>query len=327
MSDSPKPKHTSASALKSAAACSLAYYYERILKLPSKQWPKTIIGGLIHVIFEALRKPRHRASYDAITAPENAVDYQLSPSVARLVGWYQRKYQIEDKLLADLNDMLYVGLKLIDFHWTKADKDPATGLPITYGPEYEFLLDLGDGVFVKGFIDDMAQVEGVLVIRDFKSQGKRFTESELQSNIQGFLYQLFAWQRFNLPARVEFVLLRHASTAKSKDKERHLQVVPPISEHHRAGLIQYVKALAPRIREMTWEDALSDCCDDFGFCRNVCTHYAPHPYYLVCKVDDLEGKSPLSSHLSLDIAAQKAQDGGHIVIERYYKGCFSKWRE
>lgn len=36
-----KRKPTSASALKAAASCSLAYYYERILRLPTKEWPRT----------------------------------------------------------------------------------------------------------------------------------------------------------------------------------------------------------------------------------------------------------------------------------------------
>lgn len=56
------------------------------------------------------------------------------------------------------------------------------------------------------------------------------------------------------------------------------------------------------------------------------THYAPHAYWLVCAKEDPEGLKPLSRHLVLDKAEKVAQDGGHIVIERWHAGCSARWR-
>lgn len=321
-----EPKPLSASSIKAFMSCALAYYYERILKRPTKEWPKTIMGTLAHAIFEALRKERHLKAYnEVISAPNGGVDYRLSPSVARLVAWYQRKHKIEDKLLADLNGMLFVGLKLIDFQWVNADKDPVTGKPITYGPEHEFTITLDDGTKVRGFIDDMGQVGQRLVIRDFKSQGKRWDKEELANNIQGFIYMLYAEQAFNLPASVEFVMLRHPPTSRLPDK--HLQVMGSVSDDHKVGLQEYVKNVARTLREgLTLEKAMLNVETDEGFCRNVCTHYAPHSYWEVCAKSDPEGLQPLSRHLSVDKAQEAAHSGGHLVIERHHAGCAVRWR-
>src|SRR4051812_13140668 len=81
----PPRRRVSASSIKALLQCSMAYYYERVLGLPSKVWPRTIMGSLAHSIFECLRHPRHRRHFDAITAPGDRVDYALSPAVARLV--------------------------------------------------------------------------------------------------------------------------------------------------------------------------------------------------------------------------------------------------
>src|ERR1035437_2292037 len=171
-------RRVSASSIKALLQCSMAFYYERILRLPTKVWPRTVMGSLCHSVFECLRHPRHRHHYDTITAPKTSVDYTLSPALARLVRAWKVKHAIADELLADLNAMLYVGLLLIDFHWTQADKDE-TGVPKTHGPEHEFDLVLEDGTEVKGFIDDMGEMADIMVVRDYKSQKQRFTADEL----------------------------------------------------------------------------------------------------------------------------------------------------
>ncbi len=304
--------------------CSLAYYYSRVLHLPEKQWARTAVGSLIHSIFECLRHPRHRHHYDTITAG-NRVDYKRSPAVARLVRAWKVKHQITGELLEDLNDMLYVGLILLDFYWTKADKDPITNAPLTYGPEYEFILILDDGTEIKGIIDDMAVVDGVMHVRDFKSAKQKPTKAEVPNTIQAIIYQLYVWIAFKLPARVEFVYLRHPPTARVPD--RHLQVVQPASSTHLEGLIEYVKVMSARANKFTLEDALVSPLDDYGFCRNVCTHYAPHDYWVVCSPEDPKGIKPLSSHLSLTAATESSYSvSGSTVLMRRHEGCLSKWR-
>lgn len=59
---------------------------------------------------------------------------------------------------------------------------------------------------------------------------------------------------------------------------------------------------------------------------DVCSHYAPHSYWLVCAPDDPDAKKPLSSHILLDDARKAAHDAGCSVIERKHEGCRARWR-
>lgn len=298
----------------------MAFYYERILRLPTKVWPRTVMGSLCHSIFECLRHPRHRHHYDTITAPGTSVDYTLSPAVARLVRAWKVTHAISDELLADLNGMLYVGLVLVDFHWAKADKDDA-GAPRTHGPEHEFTLTLPDGTVIRGFIDDMAEQDGGMIVRDFKSQRNRFTGDELANSVQAAVYQLYVWSRFGKRARVEFVLLRHPPTKRTPAK--HLQIVPPASPAHLAGLSHYVQSVSAKVNAFTIEDAWVGVCQDEGFCRNVCSHYAPHDYWALVKRDD-PAQTPLKTymldHAPKEVAADEA------LVKRRHDGCAHAWR-
>lgn len=308
-------------------SCSLAFYYSRVLKLPEKEWPRTIIGTIVHAIFESLRNPRHLKEYQLIVGEAsakdpNSVDFRRSKSVARLVQFYQRKHGIAQELIDEINPMLWVGLILIDFHWSKADKDPKTGAPMIYGPEHEFMLTLPDGTQIKGFIDDLAQVGGELIVRDYKSARSKFTANETINSIQAAIYQLYCYQKFGKIPRVEFVFLRHPPTSRTPNK--HLQITPPPSPAHLEGLTLWVQSMAARAKQFSLEDALAAPSSDDGFCQRVCTHYAPHPYWVVAAKQDPQGLSPLSSHLSLD-AAQKVCESEGVILERHHAGCMAKW--
>jgi len=322
----PAPSYSrlSASSVRALIDCSLAFYYSRVLKLPEKTWAKTVMGSLCHSIFECLRHPRHRHHFDTITAPKTSVNHRASPAVARLVRMWQDKHGIEQKLIDELDGMLYVGLLCIDFHWTGANKDEKTGEPITHGPEHEFNLVLEDGTIVRGFIDDMAEEGDIMVIRDFKSAGSKPTVADTVNSIQGMVYQLYVWKHFCKLARVEFVYLRHGPTKRTPEK--HLMVVEPSSPEVLAGLEAYLCSMSQRLKTFGLDDAYVSPCSDLGFCQRVCSHYAPHPYWVVLAPTDPEGLTPVSSHLSPE-AANKALKPGERVVERAHKGCTLRWRE
>lgn len=328
MSKTPvKPIRISASSLKALADCTMAFYYSRILKLPEKEWPRTIIGSLVHSIFECLRNPRHRKHYDLIVLKtKDGVWHELSPAVKRLVKMWKDKYNIDQSLLDDLNEMLHVGINCTDFLWEKADIDPVTGTPKVYGPEHAFTLILPSGAEIRGYIDDMAVVDGVMVVRDYKSAKNKPPMADLPNNVQALMYQLYVWLTFGLPARVEFVYLRHGPTKRTNDK--HLQIVQPVPVAAFTGFIDHLENLYPRINQFSLEDALSSPHDDIFFCQRVCTHYAPHPYWVVCSPSDPEGLTPLSSHLSLDLASKASYPiEGSTILERRHAGCMSRWVE
>ncbi len=324
----PPRVRVSASSIKALTHCSMAYYYARVMRLPEKVWPRTIVGSLVHSICECLRSPRHRRHYDTIVTAKD-VDYARSPALARLVRAWRIKHSIADDLLADLNGMLYVALVLIDFHWVNATKD-AAGNPITHGPEHEFDITLDDGTQIKGYIDDMGEMgsvtsadlwrNGLVDVRDFKSQRNRFTANELPNNVQAAVYQLYVKLAFGRRAQVSFVLLRHPPTKRTPEK--HLQVVQPASEAHLDGLTEYIKWVSGRVNQFSLEDAYANILDDQGFCSRVCSHYAPHDYWVLVKRDDPE-QATIKTFMLENAPKEVAAD--EVLVKRHHKGCMAKW--
>lgn len=312
------PRRVSASSIKTLTECALSYYYSRVLKIPERVWAKTVMGSLAHSIFGCLRNPRHRHHFDLITSPKTSVDYNLSPTLARLVAAWQSKHQIEQWLIDELNGMLYVELLCIDFHWTSADKDPS-GKPLVYGPEHAFTLVLDDGTQIKGFIDDMAMVGGIMVIRDFKSQGKKFTEDSLPHNIQALIYSLYVWQAYKVPSMVQFVMLRYPPTKRAPD--RHLQNVYSPSPSHFDGLILYIKEMYRRINEMTLEQARRNPHKDEGFCQRVCSFKDSKDYLALVKRDNPD---LIISTFALDTAYQVRHD--EVLVQKRHPGC-AHWHQ
>ena len=313
-------RRISASSIKTLTDCSLLYYYSRVLKVPERVWAKTVMGSLAHSIFECLRNPCHRHHFDAITAPVTSVDYNLSPALARLVRMWQEKHKIEQWLIDELNGLLYVGLLCIDFHWTNADKDES-GAPKVYGPEHEFKLILDDGTEIKGFIDDMAMVGGIMVIRDFKSAKRKFAEADLPHNIQSMIYALYVWQRFGVPSMTQFVMLRHPPTKRAPEK--HLQTVYSPSPTHFTGLVSYLKSIYARINAFGLEDAYAFPHQDEGFCRNVCSYLEPFDYYALVSRDN---PSVILSTFKLDNVPQ-FDHASQMLVVKHHPGCFSRWRQ
>ena len=305
----------SASAVKELTQCSLSFYYNRMLKIPQKVWPRTTIGSMTHSILECLANPRHRHHYDLITSPGSRIDYTLSPSVERLVRAWKVKHSISDELMEDLNGMLYVGLVLSDFHCEGAVK--------VYPPEHEFVLDLGDGVEVRGFIDRLADMGDHLVVKDFKSQRNRFTSKELDDNIQAFVYQMYCMETFGKPARVEFVMLRHPPTSRTPQK--HLQIVPPSTKAQLAGLKEYLKEMGKVMNDFSLEEAVRCPNTDEGFCQRVCSYYKPLDYWALVPRANPTITTPLKTY-SLDNPPQDGYDKeSHILVRRQHLGCLHMW--
>ncbi len=167
---------------------------------------------------------------------------------------------------------------------------------------------------------------GAIVI-DLKTQGTKFTRAELPSNVQALCYQMATYRQFGIIPAVEFILLRHPPGPRSPDK--HIQRVEPPTLSALLGLEDYIISTYQRVNQFTLEDALAFPTEDFGFCTRVCPYYKPFSYWVLCRTDDPKGLSPLSSHLSVD-KAQEACDNaanGSTILERYHKGCMSRWKE
>ncbi len=305
----PVVRAVSASSLRTLLECSMKYYYGKILQLPQSQHVKTTMGSLVHSIFECLSRPRHKKDFDIITAG-GKVDYSRSKGVIRLVKMWQDKYCLPQSLLDDLNDMLKVGLLDIDFFFSKAVNVSL--------PEDSFLIDLGDGVIIKGFIDRWADYGDKILIRDYKSQAQKKVVSDLQEDIQALIYQLFAWKVHGKLADVEFIMVRHAPTPRTPLK--HIQRVEAATPDQLAGLEVYVKHIGGVMKNFSTEDAYSCPCTDMSTCQFRCSFYKPFEYK---EIQNRATKEVIGAYF-VDKCPQPKQD--EVVIDKIHNGCSLRYR-
>jgi len=297
---SEKPR-LSASRIKGLQSCSWEFYCSACLKLPERVWSKTFVGSLCHIVLECLAKDNLRRKEYVETIIRTGT-HKSVPSIARLVENFKRDNPLmEDKHSADLDDLLMVALGY-DFYFTGATKV----LP----PEWRFELLIGKAK-IKGFVDRLAFYDGYAIIRDYKTQKNKFTEDELENNIQAAIYQLAVKEVFGVPAKVEFILLRHA--ANKKDPKKFLQVVEPYTDSQLKGLVSYVENLHGEFETFTVEKAKLNlrAIEDKGFCFNVCGYRAPFTYFAALQ----NGKITRTSKTPIQPV------GGEIITEHFYSGC------
>lgn len=229
--------------------------------------------------------------------------YKSIPSFVRLVDNFKAKNPVmTDEHLLDLDNLIQVALSH-DFYFEGANK--------IIPPELDFKLDVGGSVQVEGTIDKIAIYEDHAVIRDFKTQGKKFTADELENNIQAGVYQYAVKKLFGLPARVEFLLLRFPP--QKRNPTRHLQVVEPYTESQLNGLMSYLTYLSGEFNGFTETKAKLNlkAFKDKGFCLNVCGFRMPFAYWAGIRDNNVvrTSKTPI-----------EAQEG-EIVMKQNYPGC------
>ena len=309
----PPKRRVSASALNTLRECSLRYWYNYVLKVPQTNHPKATLGSLIHSIFECLRNPRHKDQYDLITrAP---FDYTRSPAFVRLVRAWRVKHQLADNLFDPFNSLLEVGLMQTNFFHEGAIR--------VFEPEHEFTLLLGGGAdqsVVKGFIDSMGEYPDEFLIYDYKSAGQKYTKAEVPTLIQALVYQLYVWKTFRKRARVQFIMLRHAPTARAPDK--HIQECPPLSEAQLGGLEMYLADMFKVMNDFGLEEALSNPSQDQFFCSNICPFLRPQSYYAIVKKGDAT-QTPLKT-FPLDKPPQSWYPD-EVLIRLQHQGCAARW--
>jgi hypothetical protein len=290
----------SASSAKTLQSCSWQFYAQYIRRLPERVWAKTKIGSLTHTILECLQNPRHRKHYETLIRTE---DINTVPSIARLRdNFYLKNPDVTEKIAADLDSLVITALNH-DFFNEGAEKV----LP----PEMKFQLKVGKAA-MKGFMDNVSFYKDHVKIRDFKTQSKKFTQEELDDNIQAAIYQLAIKQMFNLPARVEFVLLRFPPN--KKDPNRHVQIVEPYSETKLNGLVQYLEYLHEEFNTFDEQKAKANLkvFEDKGFCQRVCGYKDPFKYWALVQPD---GKFTTTK------VAPETVPANVKVEEHVYTGC------
>jgi len=284
----------SASRVKQFLDCSWLFYHLSILKLPDKTHPKTKIGSLTHIILECLCNKRHKKNYDIIV--KNKSIY-ADKSVSRLVKIYlNQNPDITPKIAADLNKLVFVALNH-DFFFKGAKK--------VLEPEYKFEIDFGS-FQIKGFMDRAAIYDKIVIIKDFKTQSKAFSDKELEDNLQSLFYQTAIKSVFGLPSEVQYIMLRHGIVQK----------VAPHDDNVLNGFKFFLKNINDEINNLTLDTAKNNlkATKDIGFCNYVCNLKKPFSYYVLLDKDRKQIKSDFVNKFNIK--------NGETIEERKYNGCW-----
>ena len=175
--------HLSASSLKTWGTCKLQFYADKVLQVPRQEPHElTKMGSAVHYAFE------RSENKDAISKiPETCEELELTEELSELATTLTQTCE--------------------DWGWGEGIDELDHCIS-----EQEFLIDIGEGVKLKGFIDRLDIKGNQATILDIKTQSKKFTEEELRKNLQADIYNLAARKLFPQiqgVISVEFWVLRH----------------------------------------------------------------------------------------------------------------------
>ena len=181
------PKETlSASKIKTLKSCSWLYWAKYHLKLPDRTNEGALKGEIVHLVFECLGESKHKKHYETILKKKNAF---ASKSVKRLILKHVKNKNINtEDAIEDIKEMVYKGL-LYDFFGNKY------GTPSQVISEKEFEITVNEediSYKIKGFIDKLFiyNDKGIVLIRDFKTNKKKYEGKEVSDNLQDYMYTL-----------------------------------------------------------------------------------------------------------------------------------------
>lgn len=195
----------SASKIKVLKSCSWLYWCKYILKLPDKTNAGAQKGEIAHSVFECLGKPRHKKHFDKILKSGSV---KSSKVVNRLIKRHIKLKGLSKDDLKDVYDMVYRGV-LYDFFGERRGKPSK----VVSERDFEITVDEGDVRYkVKGFIDKLFVYDdtATVLIRDFKTNKKKYEGKEVSDNLQDNIYTLAVYKLYpeykNI--KMEFVFLR-----------------------------------------------------------------------------------------------------------------------
>lgn len=217
----------SASKIKTLKSCSWQYWCKYHLKLPDKTNDGALKGWIVHLVFECLGNPRHIEHYKSITKKKNVL---ASKAVKRLIYKHIKASNLNfEDHLQDICEMIYKGL-LYDFFGNEYGK------PSRVIAEKDFEIEVSEGDInykIKGFIDRLFiyDKKSFVLIRDFKTNKKKYEGEEVTDNLQDNMYTLAVTKLFPelKDIEMEFVFL------KQPTQEQMIMKMHGKNKHELAG--------------------------------------------------------------------------------------------
>lgn len=200
--------HWSYSAISQYLRCPLQFYFQRVLGLPVKSVSSgLILGGAIH---EALAEYHRSLQRQELTLPK-----PITETFQAAWGNREAKEEIIYRDGDNREECIDKGIHLLEIY---LQEPPPQGI---IGVEEKFLVPLynSHGEYLEkpllAVTDLITQSEKlVLTVREFKTSGRAFSESEVQTSLQPTCYVHAVHERYRQESRVEYVVLVKTKTPK-----------------------------------------------------------------------------------------------------------------
>ena len=191
----PLPTSLSPSKVSTFKDCALAFRFSAIDKLPEPPSMPAVKGTTVHRALELL-------------FAEDPADRTPARAQECLVGALDEMRQDEEYLgleldVAAADEFAADAVRMVDRYFEL--EDPRTIVPV--GLELMLEADI-DGLLVRGIIDRLEEVDGELVVTDYKT-GRAPSIAQEQSRLGGVHFYAFLCQRVlgRIPAKVQLVYL------------------------------------------------------------------------------------------------------------------------
>ena len=293
----------SASKLKTFSNCSWFFWCNYHLKLVQDSSIPLELGSFVHLILELLFTPKHRHYLKKINNSQNI--FTIKPFYLLARKHLSKTNLFNDERLQEINSWALVALNN-DFLCKGALK--------TQG-EYEFSIPHGK-LAINGFIDKIAIYKDKVVIYDYKSNKKKFSGEDKESNTQALIYLWVARHLF--PGKKKYIL-RFLFLRFPND---------PIQEHEYDetqidGFKYYVTEAGNQIADFDETQASSNLASVSSgkrwLCRAgktwVCPYLKPFKYFAL-----VNKKTQEIIKTSLD-KKKLPKNKDHVIIEKEYEGC------
>ena len=297
----------SASKIKTLDTCSWLFYSKYNLKTPDIGNDGAYRGTIVHLVFELLLKPKHKAKYfnklkkspDAIFKCKAVHRHVLSH--AKLLG------VDDEENLSLIYKMIYVGLNY-NFY-CKGSKD--------LKPEEHFEIE-GSNFVINGFIDKKAFYKNKIDIWDYKSSKSKFNKEEINANYQALMYSLATLKKDGVIPTVKFLFLRFPDSPE--------QAAPQLTKEELEGFELFLESLAEQIAAFDENKAKENLAKEGKKYRWLCGSDKPGKW--ICPVrkpfqfyalQDKETGKIIKSAFSEDELDDK--EGKYDIVQKDYEGC------
>jgi hypothetical protein len=293
----------SASRIKAVQNCSWLYHAQYNLRIPQESGEGASVGSSVHTVLECLALPRRRKMVEFLIKKEC-----LTQSIERLLerDLIKRGYPEKESLEKAI---LYVKASLKQDFFFKGSKR-------IFDPELKFdITDEQKRFRLKGFIDNHAEYDGYIKIRDWKTAKNKFGEEDLSNNLQALIYQWVIKKLYGLKSEIEFVFVKFIRNP--------IQKVEAYSDEQFKGFEDFLTDISKNLKNFTLEDAKKNFAANgskYWLCGKespgafCCAYRKPCTYFAQI---DKDGNILRTAFKEKDL---KTKPDTHI-IKKTYQGC------